>query len=339
MAEDIRIWEISENEALNEIKKSKLDFESRLEKWIEEDISIISHDLIVIGRQIETDFGGVIDLLCLDSTGDVVIIELKREKTPRDITAQVLDYASWVRDLSNEHISEIANKYLGTNETLDKSFKKKFDEELPEILNESHKMLVVASEIDESTERIIKYLSDSYGAAINAISFQYFKDDNGKEYLARAFLIEPSEVDRKSKTKRASKRQPPLSFEEFEEIAKNNGVGRLFDCVAEELNDIFDTRFTTRSTVGWSGRIGKSRMTIINFLPKESNKKDGLQFYFYINRLSDYLNTEKNKLIKLFPDNLEERELWKGQPQSLHGYFMNLDEINSCIKGLKSMRK
>ncbi len=34
MAEDIRIWEISENETLNEIKKSKLDFESRLEKWI-----------------------------------------------------------------------------------------------------------------------------------------------------------------------------------------------------------------------------------------------------------------------------------------------------------------
>ena len=151
MAEEIRIWEISEKETLNEIKKSKLDFESRLEEWIEEDISIISHDLIVIGRQIETDFGGIIDLLCIDSTGDVVIIELKREKTPRDITAQVLDYASWVRDLSNEHISEIANNYLGKNEILDKTFKKKFDEELPEILNESNKMLVVASEIDEST--------------------------------------------------------------------------------------------------------------------------------------------------------------------------------------------
>lgn len=339
MAEDIRIWEISEDKTLKEIKKSKLDLETRLEDWIEKDISILSEDIILIGRQIETGFGGIIDLLCLDRNGDVVIIELKRKKTPRDITAQVLDYASWVRDLSNEHISEIANKYLGTNETLDKAFKKKFDEELPEILNESHKMLVVASEIDESTERIINYLSDLYGVAINAISFQYFKDDNGKEYLARAFLIEPSEVDRKSKTKRASKRQPPLPFEEFKEIAENNGVGKLFDYIAEELNDIFDTRFTTRSTVGWSGWIGKSRMTIINFLPKESNEKDGLQFYFYINRLSDYLNTEKDKLIKLFPDNLEERELWKGQPQSLHGYFRNLNEINKCIEGFKSMRK
>ena len=45
-----------------------------LRLWLEKDISIISTDLLVIGRQIETDFGGVIDLLCIDPNGDLVIM-------------------------------------------------------------------------------------------------------------------------------------------------------------------------------------------------------------------------------------------------------------------------
>ena len=65
---------------------------------------------MVIGRQVETDFGGYIDLLCLDSKGDVVIIELKRGRTPREVTVQTLDYASWVNKLSHDKIAEIASE-------------------------------------------------------------------------------------------------------------------------------------------------------------------------------------------------------------------------------------
>jgi hypothetical protein len=86
MPEAVRIWEILDGDSLKEIKSARLDLEERVENWLERDISIISNDLLVIGRQIETDFGGVIDLLCLDYSGDVVILELKRDKTPREIT-------------------------------------------------------------------------------------------------------------------------------------------------------------------------------------------------------------------------------------------------------------
>ncbi len=59
-----------------------------------------------------TDFDGKIDLLCLDRNGDTVIVELKRNKTPREITSQVLDYASWVTGLQNEKITDIASDYF-----------------------------------------------------------------------------------------------------------------------------------------------------------------------------------------------------------------------------------
>ena len=73
---------------------------------------------MIIERQVKTDFGGIIDLLCLDSRGDLAIVELKRDKTPREIMAQMLDYASWVNDLSHERIAEIANAYLGEKDSL-----------------------------------------------------------------------------------------------------------------------------------------------------------------------------------------------------------------------------
>ena len=88
MPEDIRLWEIVDGDNLKELKRTELDLEERIESWLEKDNSLISNDLLVIGRQVSTDFGGVIDLLCLDSTGDTVIVELKRDKTPREITAQ-----------------------------------------------------------------------------------------------------------------------------------------------------------------------------------------------------------------------------------------------------------
>lgn len=113
MSQDIKIWGVIDKDCLKEINKTKLNLEERIEKWLENDISMLSNDLLVIGRQIETDFGGIIDLLCVDHSGDIVIVELKRDKTPREITAQILDYASWVKDLSNEKIVEIADRYLG----------------------------------------------------------------------------------------------------------------------------------------------------------------------------------------------------------------------------------
>ncbi|MEH2144969.1 hypothetical protein [Nostoc sp.] len=78
MQEDLKIWEVSAEDKLTEIIKTKLNLEARLEKWLERDISILSPDLLIIGRQVATDYNGIIDLLCLDSSGNVVIVELKR---------------------------------------------------------------------------------------------------------------------------------------------------------------------------------------------------------------------------------------------------------------------
>ena len=112
MAIDMALWKVI-NEQLHKIEKAGLDSENRLENWIANDISLLDMNLLVIGRQVYTRFGGRIDLLAINQDGDIVVLELKRDKTPREIVAQVLDYATWVKHLSAKEIDEITVKYLG----------------------------------------------------------------------------------------------------------------------------------------------------------------------------------------------------------------------------------
>lgn len=346
MPEDIRIWEITEKENLKELKKTKLDLEQRVEKWLEKDISLISSDLLVIGKQVQTSFGGAIDLLCLDNRGDIVIIELKKDKTPREVTAQILDYASWVKDLSNEEINRIANDYLRDKGPLDEAFKKRFEEELPDVLNENHKMLIVASEIDNSSERIIKYLSEQHGVGINAVTFQYFTDENKREFLARVFLIDPFQIEEDGKR---TKRKPNLTFEQFQEIAEKNGVGDLFLKLTSGLESIFDYRVTTRSTVGYIGLIDGNRHTIFNIIPGESfsariasgknGPPNGLRYQVKMEKLAKYFKSNIENLRKLFPSDQDEIIPWKGAEKNLVGFFRNAEEIDNFLKSLARLKK
>jgi RecB family endonuclease NucS len=158
MPEVIRIWQVDKADVLTEIKRSALDLEARIEKWVSSDISLLSPDLLIIGEQVKTASGNFIDLLCIDRSGSLVIVELKRDKTPREVAAQALDYASWVKGLGIEEIDGIAALHL-KGETLSAAFQAKFGIELPEVINDHHAMRVVASEIDDSTDRIIHYLA------------------------------------------------------------------------------------------------------------------------------------------------------------------------------------
>ena len=85
---------------------------------------LIGLDVLVLGREVTTESGGRIDILGLDRDGNLVIVECKRDRTPRDVIAQILDYASWVASLSTRQVYEIAQSKLG--QRLDLAFEKAF---------------------------------------------------------------------------------------------------------------------------------------------------------------------------------------------------------------------
>lgn len=192
---ELSVWRI--NDHIEKMEFEPLDFESRLQDILANDITIADANLMVIGREVPTGFEKRIDLLAMNPDGELVILELKRHKTSRDIVAQVLDYGSWVRTLADEEIAKIftgyQKKYTPNDSelSLDEAFQKAFKlKEMPDEINESHQLVIVASSLDASTERIVQYLADEYSVNINAIFFRVFKDGD-KEYLTRAWLREP----------------------------------------------------------------------------------------------------------------------------------------------------
>ena len=104
MPVEIGIWRI--DQGLETIRFKELEQESVLQQIIAEDISVVDSRLLVIGREVSTAFGGRVDVLAIDASGNLAVIELKRNRTPREIVAQILDYGSWVRNLTADEIAE-----------------------------------------------------------------------------------------------------------------------------------------------------------------------------------------------------------------------------------------
>ncbi|WP_020591506.1 endonuclease NucS domain-containing protein [Kiloniella laminariae] len=197
-----RLYQIN-GATLTPAKRKPLDLETKIEAWVADDLTLIGVDGFVIGRQIATDHGKFIDVLAMDEGGNLVIIELKRDRSPRDIVAQVLDYASWVRRLSTGDVHALA---LSLDLSLAKAYREKFGTSLPQTLNASHQMVVVASEVDEGTKRIIEYLSEEHDVGINAAFFNVF-EANGQEWLTTDALLDQEEV----KDRAVKKAQAPWS--------------------------------------------------------------------------------------------------------------------------------
>lgn len=188
------IWKVGEKPvSLSEVS---LGTEAMLEQMIAEDSGILSDRWMLIGRQVRTAHGGSIDLLALNQDGQIIIIELKRNQTPREVVAQALDYASWVQTIEAAEIVAIYDKFSG-GKSLTDSFQNRFGFSLDEEqLNGSHQIVVVASVLDPSTERIINYLN-GLDVPVNVIFFQVFQD-GANQYLSRAWLIDPIETEFKA---------------------------------------------------------------------------------------------------------------------------------------------
>jgi len=86
------LWKVGENPV--PLQASSLSREQLLEDMIGKAPALLSEEWMLIGRQEDTGFGGRIDLLALAPDASLVLIELKRDRTPRDVVAQALDYAS-----------------------------------------------------------------------------------------------------------------------------------------------------------------------------------------------------------------------------------------------------
>ena len=166
------VWSLDEKKPL---ESASLIDEKELELLLQDNIEILNKGWLVISNQVKTDAGKFIDL------------------TPREVTAQVIDYAASVSKMTTTEISQLYHSFTKSNETLNDAFLKKFRAELDESsVNQKVKMVIVATKMDDGTERIIRFLRDTYQVDINILFFHVFQCGS-ERLISRAWFEEDME--------------------------------------------------------------------------------------------------------------------------------------------------
>ena len=191
----MRVFKVEKSNLMSFIEEDfKIDnTEKILEDWIEKTPSALFEDeeVYIIGRQVTTNLNKAIDLLGLDKSGNTVIVELKRGKTPRETVAQILEYVSFVEDLSYRQLEEIARQYtsdegLNLTESHKESFKLPDDSAVA--FNKAQRLVIVGQDISKEVEQTSLFLNKK-GLELYCIAFKYFKSDKGERIITSDFVV------------------------------------------------------------------------------------------------------------------------------------------------------
>ena len=142
--------------------------ESILESWLENnpDKIIENGTLLIIGRQVTTNLGSFIDLLAIDRQGDLAVIELKRERTPRETLAQSLEYASFADRLGYEQLDEIFRNYSGDEALNLALYHREYFSLIPDeavVFNNDQRIVIVGQKITPEIRQTSSFLRKKGG--------------------------------------------------------------------------------------------------------------------------------------------------------------------------------
>jgi len=206
MATEIKTWEIIDGK-LNSIDTTLAENNRKetehLENWIKTKPDILGTDILIIGEQVYTK-SGPLDFLAVDNNGNIVIVELKRDKLARVVLAQAIDYASDLSTWDIDKLSEICMSYTGNS--LEDHISANFEDiQIDDLtINQTQRLLLVGFSIEEPLNRMIEWLSSNFDMSINAIVLNYVKTSSGTELLSRTVTI-PEEVAKEKTSKKKFK--------------------------------------------------------------------------------------------------------------------------------------
>lgn len=148
---------------------SKLGFKERehLQEWIANNPSSLGEELLIIQKEFSgfNDTNERLDLLALDKLGNLVIIENKLDDSGKDVTWQVIKYASYCASLTKQEIIKIYQAYLGTQSSAEDRISEFFGyKDIAEIplntgLNSQRLILVAANFRKEVTSSVLWLLN------------------------------------------------------------------------------------------------------------------------------------------------------------------------------------
>ena len=199
--------------------------ESVLEEWLESNPDGILEDgrILIIGRQVRTDLGGVIDLLGIDREGNVVVVELKRDRTPRDVVAQALEYAAFAARLDVDALEGILRVYQGDESaSLADHHRQCFGigESEAVAFNKDQRIVIIGQRVTPEIRQTASFLG-SKGIHVTCVEFTFFQAAAGGGRLLSQEIVVGREHAKPRRV--TSERLPIVSEGEFLKSCDESG--------------------------------------------------------------------------------------------------------------------
>ncbi len=202
--------------------------EAVLEDWLAENPDGILEDsrLLIVGRQVVTNLGSVIDLLGVDRQGNLVVLELKRDRTPRETIAQALEYVSFAERLDSAQLDAILCSYLSDESVSVAEYHHEYfglsaDETVS--FNKDQRIVVVGQQVTPEIRQTASFLR-SKGIGVTCVEFTFFEAEGGTRLLSQEIVVGKEPMSSRRVSGRvASGSLPFVTEEEFIASLDENG--------------------------------------------------------------------------------------------------------------------
>lgn len=278
---------------------SEMGFNERgnLQEWIAHHPEVFGEKLLIIQKEFAEfqDTRERLDLLALDVTGNLVIIENKLDDTGRDVVWQALKYASYCSTLTRDQIVSIYQSYLDRQVGGDarKNIEAFFESDLEEIrLNQplSQRLFLIAGNFRKEVTSTALWLS-SFGIKVQCYLVSLYADDGGCLLNFSRILPPPSAEDY---TIRLAEKTRHDASDEGEEVARYALRKRFWRLLLDRINEqspLFQNISPTKdnsicATAGVPGTLGYYFFRItgtyarVEFLVSRTNREDAARATF-----------------------------------------------------------
>lgn len=330
---------------------SELGFKERahLQEWIAHNPECLGEELLIIQKEFcgfdETNER--LDLLALDKSGNLVIIENKLDDTGKDVTWQSLKYASYCSSLTKNQIREIYQQFLdkeGINEKAEENLINFFnDDDYEEIelnVGQTQRIILVAGNFRKEVTSTVLWLLN-YRIKIQCIKATPYQ-------LHEQIFLDLNQIIPVKEVEDYTIKMAEKSVEE--NIVKNESQNRhniRFEFWNELLNEIKkEDQFVLFNNIsaskdGWIGASSGISNISYNFVISKDYAR--VELYFSnpkveINKfLFDKIIIQKEKIEKLFEkqitwERLDSKKGCRIKSQLSNVNLYNREDWNKMIK-------
>ena len=197
----------------------KLSERYDLQEWIADNPSMLGENLLIIQKEFDgfSDTKERLDLLALDESGKLVIIENKLDDSGKDVVWQALKYVSYCATLTKSEIYEVYQRYLTQGNAQDKISEFYDGQDYESIrLNPGEgdqRIILVAANFRKEVTSTVLWLRNYHGVDITCVKVTPYQDGE-KLYLDVEQIIPIQDIGDYQIRLTAKKQEETISLKE-----------------------------------------------------------------------------------------------------------------------------